>query len=516
MCILAGLHGPYEYTPTLVQTVQRFTNCLSLSILSHMFNDTPIRDPAVRNRTLENLHVEVIGWVSSPNGRGSIEIVWGSFLTIFLCTWTAVCLNIPHPRDSSFKSARRKFKWMFWAIVGPELVLSVAIGQYASARRSVKRFRKFGHEDWTLRHAFFADMGGITFQPKNSSPFVVNARQLIYLIQNDYVEYPTITAEDIWDKSKADTLGKLLTLLQASWLILQLIGRAALGLATTTLELSAAAIVFCTFGTFVCWLQKPSNVKRGIVLRSNTTTEQILIDAGEEAAAPYKHTPLDFVAKESFTVGYDVMGFFNLRCDERERPLQRFPNDRFPDISPIEKFALFCWTTTYSAFHLIAWRWIFPTRAESRLWRIASLIMTGTTVLFWIIETIAARQRFGRWDKYLVWLRIKNPHSRSPISDEEIQIQTSGVASLSALARLEGDKEKVVVRQSTLHRLDAFEEEQKKAKPMLAWEVAIIFPVTIMYAAARTYMITEALVSMRRAPLGVYQQVGWTQMFPHW
>ncbi|KAH0562641.1 hypothetical protein GP486_002681 [Trichoglossum hirsutum] len=482
-----------------------------------MLNNTTIGGSTVNNATLGNLHASVIGWVSGPKGRGSVDIMWGSFLAIFLCTWTAVCLNIPHPKDSKFKILRRKTKWMIWAIIGPELVLSVAIGQYASARRSVKRFRKLGYPQWTLRHAFFADMGGIILKPKDSTPFVVNARQLVYLIEKNYLEFPTITAEEIWNMSKADTLSKLLTLLQASWLVLQLVGRAILRLATSTLELSAAAIVFCTFGTFVCWLQKPSDVTQGIVLESEATTEQILRDAGEKAAAPYKHTPLDFVAKESFTVGYDVMGFFNLRCDDRERPLQRFSNDRFPDISTIEKFALFCWTTAYAAFHLIAWHWMFPTTLESLLWRIASLIITGTTVSFWVFETIAARQRFGRWDKYLIWLRLKKPCASDFSVDEEAQEDPRGDdVAPSALASSGKDKVKAVARLDTIHRLDAFEEEQKNAKPMLAWEVAIIFFVTIFYATARAYMILEVFISMRKMPLGVYQTVEWIQVLPHW
>ena len=39
---------------------------------------------------------------------------------------------------------------------------------------------------------------------------------------------------------------------QASWLVIQLCGRAIRSLPTTTMELSAAAIVLCTFGTFIC------------------------------------------------------------------------------------------------------------------------------------------------------------------------------------------------------------------------------------------------------------------------
>lgn len=396
---------------------------------------------------------------------------------------------------------------MFWAIVGPEIVLSVAIGQYASARRSVKRFHEAGYTQWTLRHAFFADMGGILLQPRDSTPFVVNSRQLAYLLENEYLAYPDLAADEIWDKSKADTLSRVLTLLQASWLIFHLGGRATLRLATSTLELSAGAIVLCTFGTFICWLHKPSDIRRGIVLATEVTTAQILIEAGDAAAVPYRHTPLDFVAKQSFTCGYDVMGFFNLRCDHPERPLRCFPNDRFPDIRTFEKFALFCITTCFASLHLIGWRFTFPTQTELLLWLISSLIVTGTTVFFWVFETIAARHRFGRWDKYLIRLRLKNPSSHR-VADEET-VQGSG--------KLDTTQEHQMVSHKTAHVFgDTFEEEQKKAKPMLAWEVVLLFPIVILYAAARGYMLIEVFMSLRSLPLEVYKTFEVEQILPHW
>ncbi|KAL8825044.1 MAG: hypothetical protein Q9191_004654 [Dirinaria sp. TL-2023a] len=444
----------------------------------------------VRNST-----PSIIGWVSGPEGRGTIDIVWSSFLTIFLCTWTAVCLNIPHPDASNLDRLCIKAKWMLWAIVGPELVLAVAIGQFASARRSVKRFHGLGYKAWTLRHGFFADMGGILLQPRDSTPFLVNSRQLAYLVEHQYMEYPDLAVEEIWDKSKADTLARVLTLLQACWLVIQLLGRAILRLATSALELSAGAIVLCTLGTFVCWLHKPNNVQKGIVLTIEATTAQILLDAGDEAAAPYLHTPLDFVAKQSFTCGYDVMGFFKLRCDNRERPLRCFPNDRFPDIGSFEKFALFFMTTTYSAFHLIGWNFTFPTRSESLLWRISSLLIVGATIFWWVFETIAARHRFGRWDKYLIWLGLKKKMLANE-PDVESGARTK--------------------RQSTRNRLDAFETEQKHAKPMLLWEVGLLLPMVFLFAAARTYMIVEALVGLRELPVGVYKTFDLMQILPHW
>jgi hypothetical protein len=402
---------------------------------------------------------------------------------------------------------------MFWAIVGPELVLSVAIGQYASARRSVKRFRKLCYPKWTLRHAFFADTGGILLQPVRSTPFLVNGRQLAYLVEKGYLEYPNITEDEIWDKSKADTLARILTLMQASWLVFQLAGRAILRLSTSTLELSAGAIVFCTFGTFICWFHKQSDVRKGIVLEIEATTEQILVEAGDAAAAPYRHTPLDFVAKESFTFGYEVMGFFNLRCDNRERPLRRFPNDRFPDISPLQKFALFFMTTTFASLHLIGWQFTFPTKTESLLWRISSSILAGTTLSFWVFETIAARERFGRWDKYLIWLRLKKqPHQ------QKVDEESSRHCEDTRTAIIAPTKNHVmpIARRDTVDCLNAFEEEQTRAKPLPLWEVALIFPVVILYAAARAYMIIEVLMSLRCLPLEVYRTFSVAEMLPHW
>ncbi|KAK3342079.1 hypothetical protein B0T25DRAFT_433439, partial [Lasiosphaeria hispida] len=223
---------------------------------------------------------------------------------------------------------------------------------------SCQRFKHLGIK-WTLQHAFFADMGGMLLQAPDCPPFLVNS-------------CPQITDEEIWDRSKADTMSKIITILQASYLMLHLLTRAILRLPTTTLELSAGAIVLCTFGTFLCWLHKPCDVKTGIIITTEATIAQILIDAGDAAIQPYRHTPLDFVAKQSFTFGCDVMGLFGLRCDDPERPMRRFPNDRFPDIGTFEKVALFWITSAFGGFHLIGWNFTFPTRLELILWRASS------------------------------------------------------------------------------------------------------------------------------------------------
>jgi hypothetical protein len=95
---------------------------------------------------------------------------------------------------------------------------------------------------------------------------------------------------------------------------------------------------------------------------------------------------------------------------------------------------------------------IFQTRVELILWRVSSLISTGTTVFFWVFETIAARRRFGRWYKYLLWIGLKKLPSK-PVTDIEVSRASHG----------------------DISPLDAFEKEQKQAKPILMWEVGLIF-----------------------------------------
>ena len=97
------------------------------------------------------------------------------------------------------------------------------------------------------------------------------------------------------DKSKQDTIAKVVTCFQFGCLIHQCLGRAAQRLTITTMELSAFAIVVCSIMTSLCWLHKPSDVRTPIKLRLDVNVAEVLRNAGEAAARPYKQTPLDFI-----------------------------------------------------------------------------------------------------------------------------------------------------------------------------------------------------------------------------
>ena len=73
-------------------------------------------------------------------------------------------------------------------------------------------------------------------------------------------EVPCLTKRDIEDKSKADAVTKILSCLQAAWLMLQIIGRVKQALPVTELETNTLAHVICAFLIYVLWFRKPYRI----------------------------------------------------------------------------------------------------------------------------------------------------------------------------------------------------------------------------------------------------------------
>ena len=60
-----------------------------------------------------------------------------------------------------------------------------------------------------MEHAFFADMGGFLLTgPGITAAFPVDAKQLLFLVEKGYVEYPRISKDDIEDKNKSDNMAR--------------------------------------------------------------------------------------------------------------------------------------------------------------------------------------------------------------------------------------------------------------------------------------------------------------------
>ena len=90
------------------------------------------------NSSVNRTDQTVQGWTSSPDQRGTVDIIFSCFLTILLCCWTSVCPNIPAKEDKRGRKLQHKISLAGIGLLGPELLLVMALGQWSSARRSVK------------------------------------------------------------------------------------------------------------------------------------------------------------------------------------------------------------------------------------------------------------------------------------------------------------------------------------------------------------------------------------------
>lgn len=201
------------------------------------------------------------GWTSQPNLRGTMDIIWSCGVTIFLCSWSTLCLNLPARGEWRFAIFRRRIYLTGLSFGGPEFIFQIALGQLASARASVKEFKNSGYKGWTLTHAFYADMGGYILRTADEKSFPIDAKQLDYLVMSKYVEFPTTTKEMIKDKNKVDGLLRIITIGQTLWFLVNTAGRAIQHLAITCGELTTVAFIVCSIGTTVSWVHKPADVQ---------------------------------------------------------------------------------------------------------------------------------------------------------------------------------------------------------------------------------------------------------------
>jgi hypothetical protein len=95
---------------------------------------------------LDNLtalrEVHAPAWVPQPRYRGTWGVLYSCTITLGLCVYTAIHLNIPARDERRVSFFLRKAKWAVIAILAPEVVLYTAWSQWYTARDIVKRLNK--------------------------------------------------------------------------------------------------------------------------------------------------------------------------------------------------------------------------------------------------------------------------------------------------------------------------------------------------------------------------------------
>lgn len=378
---------------------------------------------------------------------------------------------------------------MVLTIFAPEFILGFAAGQKLNARRTTDSLHAMRHTTWTPRHSFYANMGGFVLQPRDSPPFPIHGIHLVWLIREGYLTLPEITKEEIADKSKANLLNKGIVCIQTGWFVVQCLGRWHQKVPLTTLELATISYVWCTWGIYAYWLDKPLDVGSPTILKIDASTADILTRAGIAASNPDRYTPLDFVWDWHNSWTTDVQPHLHFRIDPRERPLPRILNDGFPwldratDASIVSLMAMF-----YGAIHMFGWNFIFPTAIEKTLWRVSALVVLCTVTAFVLWE--------------LGWAIIPAWH-RLYINKQPIRPRSIYYVWANKLEKISG------ANGLPIHNV------QTDRKFMTIAHLLFWIALGVLYVLSRLYIMGEALASLRALPSETFQDVDWTKYIPH-
>ncbi|KAF5228894.1 hypothetical protein FAUST_10763 [Fusarium austroamericanum] len=334
---------------------------------------------------------EMIGWVSPDARRNTWGIIW-SCLTIFIvCSWKCVHLNIPRhnesiagwhkiklcsgieipyrPEQDLLWKWTRKLLWMAFIAVAPEFGVAMALAQHLQAKNDMKR-------------ANTATNGLV----------------------------PRITEEDIIDLGKSDAFTKVFALMQCTWLVVQSIARTAQGHAISQLELATLAFIPCALAMYSLWWQKPFGIeRRHILLRfpegMNTLpgdftfsiddllgtgpgkelsnmrrkdsglgmfNDLVFVQPDESHKSSDGKSTEDFIAKRRDTTEETsaVLTERTSRVVEETINAKTLKSLFRKVLLPfLPSIVLYFTAVLFSAIHLAAWNWEFPSNLVRELWR---------------------------------------------------------------------------------------------------------------------------------------------------
>ncbi|KAF7562646.1 hypothetical protein G7046_g1486 [Stylonectria norvegica] len=345
-------------------------------------------------------HEQIYGWRNSGNDRGTLDIMWASNLTILLCCWVSTYPNAGSPLDKWYHALADKFNLAMISLLGPDFLFGIALGQYASARKSVKAFKRDKHLtngfQWKLMHAFFVDMGCVhltapDFSVKSNQSFPINAEQLHYLVSHNHVDFPDMESMEIEERNSMDSLSRVLAVLQALWFVIQELARIHNGYPMTTLELTALSFTFIMFMTSVLWHNKPSISKpQFIETRDGKTIAEIRAYAKQhthpDLSKTWYRTPVDFISRKRFGIdahwNYYVKLAHRMRIPLISRPITTKLWDRYPSdmwICPGAWYAPGAAIVLigFSVIFVLGWNFHFPTKTEETLWRVCTAYHSG-------------------------------------------------------------------------------------------------------------------------------------------
>lgn len=220
-------------------------------------------------------------------------------------------------------------------------------------------------------------MGGFYYEAEGGQGrFPLTAFQLAK--ETEQFAFPSITEEEIQDRSKQDWFTKIVAALQFLQLALSLAIRTNQGLAFSQLETITLGFAVCGAFIYLVYFYKPQNVETGIGLTRRSESPQSEPAPGGPSGDLHFEKTFDslLINKRSHSNSAYAMA-------SDEVP-ERIPNDNIPisqsTVAHPSVFLLAFASGLFGAMHAIAWHFEFPSTVERILWQTATIVAAGSPV----------------------------------------------------------------------------------------------------------------------------------------
>ncbi|KAN0123013.1 hypothetical protein V8E51_001339 [Hyaloscypha variabilis] len=265
-----------------------------------------------------------------------------------------------------------------------------------------------GRDEITMAHTFFANMGGFIAQirvlslpeqgkilpnkpdetssvPKTSHELIlrIDGCQNLKILLEKFPDLRLPAKKDIEDLSKADSFTKVFACVQSTWLIVQSIARVSQGLPITQLELATMAFVVCALIMYMLWWHKPFGVDRRTILTASIYEGYT---GSRGLLSLYRDTHIPNLTSDD--LGQMYFGLGDVTSDRLKEIVYGFggmlghlfgrENLTSPPANDTRSIIFYAAGTLFSAFHIGAWNWEFPSPIVRTLWRTFALAATGT------------------------------------------------------------------------------------------------------------------------------------------
>lgn len=78
------------------------------------------------------------GWTPQPNSRGTLDIIWSCVFTVFLCSWSVLCVHVPARTDTHWAIFWRRFYLTGLGFLAPEIIPQAPLDQRFTAGASFR------------------------------------------------------------------------------------------------------------------------------------------------------------------------------------------------------------------------------------------------------------------------------------------------------------------------------------------------------------------------------------------